>query len=152
MSWNFEEALSYYRTQGAPTDQTALKNLLSEIQQEHAGTIPGWLLPRIADAYGVKETFLTAIVRRSPSLRLDTGTHCLEICGGSSCPKRGHLLEFVEKTYGKNPAGFTLKCTPCMHMCGQGPNIRWDGKIHCGADEQLIRDLVDGISKDDSGK
>lgn len=146
MSWNFEEALDYYRSQGAPSDQNALKNLLSEIQQEHFGSIPAWVLPRIAAAYGIKETFLTAVIRRYPSLRLETATHLLELCGGSCCTKRGHLLDFVEKTYGKHPADFTLKVTPCMHMCGQGPMLRWDGEIHCGADEALIRSLVEGIS------
>lgn len=143
MMWNFEEALRYYRSQGAPSDQNALKNLLSEIQQNQGGSIPEFVLPRIADAYGVKETFLTAIIRRYPSLHLQSGTHCLELCGGSSCTKRGHLLDFVEKTYGKNPTAFTLRSTPCMHMCGQGPMLRWDGRIYCGADEDLIRSLVE---------
>ncbi len=152
MSWNFEEALSYYRSQGAPSDQNALKNLLTEIQQEQGGAIPAWVLPRISDAYGVKETFLTAVIRRFPSLRLETGTHCLELCGGSGCHKRAHLLDFVEKTYGKHPTAFTLRVTPCMHMCGQGPMLRWDGEIHCGVDEQLIRTLVEGIAAGESKK
>ena len=32
MSWNFSEAVSYYRRQGAPTDQSASIALLKEIQ------------------------------------------------------------------------------------------------------------------------
>lgn len=142
MDWNFDEALQDYRVQGAPGDQLALKNLLAEVQSESGGSIPLWALSRIADAYGVKETFLLAVIKRSPSLHADTGTHLLEICCGSGCSKRGHLAEFVEKTYGKNPAGFTVKQTPCMHMCGQGPILRWDGKLYCGADEALIRSLT----------
>ena len=42
MSWNMEEALSYYRGQGAPADQNALVGLLKEIQQEQGGGIPVW--------------------------------------------------------------------------------------------------------------
>ena len=38
MSWNLEEAISYYKTQGAPADQSALIGLLKEIQQENQGT------------------------------------------------------------------------------------------------------------------
>ena len=96
MDWNFDEALTYYRGQGAPADQNALKNLLSEIQQENAGRIPAWTLPRIADAYGIRESFLSAVIKRFPSLKLETGSHLLELCGGSGCCKRGHLCEFVE--------------------------------------------------------
>ena len=32
--WNLEEAVSYYKKQGAPSDQSALVSLLREVQQE----------------------------------------------------------------------------------------------------------------------
>ena len=54
MAWNFQEALDYYKKQGAPSDQTALRGLLQELQEEHGGSIPSYLLPEIAAAYGVK--------------------------------------------------------------------------------------------------
>ena len=142
MSWNLEEALAYYKKQGAPGDQSALVSLLREIQQEQGGGIPKSILPEIARAYGVKETFLQAIIKRIPSLRLSDG-HLLELCGGPNCSKRAALAAFVEKTYGKNPKGFSVKYVPCMRMCGKGPNIRWDGQIYHGADEKLIRSLVE---------
>ena len=31
MSWDWKEAVDYYRSQGAPGDQNALRNLLGEI-------------------------------------------------------------------------------------------------------------------------
>ena len=34
MSWDLQEAISYYRRQGAPGDQSAVLGLLKEIQQE----------------------------------------------------------------------------------------------------------------------
>ena len=34
MNWNLEEAISYYRSMGAPSDQNALIGLLKEIQRE----------------------------------------------------------------------------------------------------------------------
>ena len=37
MDWNLQEAVAYYRTQGAPGDQTALVSLLSEVQRECSG-------------------------------------------------------------------------------------------------------------------
>lgn len=142
MSWNLEEALGYYKKQGAPADQSALISLLREIQQEHGGSIPVGLLPAIGEAYAIKETYLQAIIKRIPSLRL-ANSHLLELCGGPNCSKRAKLAEFVEKTYGKNPKNFTVKYVPCMRMCGKGPNLKWDGKLYNGADEALVRKLVE---------
>ena len=141
MDWNLEETLNYYKTQGAPGDQTALTGLLREIQEHHGGSIPLWTLTAAAEAYGIRESFLQAIIRRLPSLRL-ADTHCLELCGGPNCSKRARLAAFVEQTYGTSPKGFTLRYTGCMRMCGKGPNLKWDGKIYHQADEDLIRRLV----------
>ena len=40
MAWELEETVRYYQNMGAPQDQTALVNLLKEIQQENGGAIP----------------------------------------------------------------------------------------------------------------
>ena len=143
MTWELKEAIQYYRTQGAPADQNALTNLLREVQQEH-GAVPQWGLAVIAEDYGIKETFLQAIVRRIPSLRLEN-SHCLELCGGPNCSKRARLAAFVEQTYGTKPTAFTLRYSGCMRMCGKGPNLKWDGKVYNGADEALIRKLVESV-------
>ena len=29
-----------------------------------------------------------------------------------------------------------------MRMCGKGPNLKWDGKLHHGATEALLKELV----------
>jgi len=142
MAWELQEALEYYAKQGAPGDQSALVSLLKEIQQEQGGSIPRSVLPPIAAAYQVKETYLQAVIRRIPSLRL-SDSHLLELCGGPNCSKRAALAAFVEKTYGKNPKGFAVKYVPCMRMCGKGPNLKWDGTLYNGADEALIRKLVE---------
>ena len=70
MNWNLQEALAYYGRQGAPGDQTALTALLREVQEEHGGAIPGSLLSDIAEYYQIKESFLQAVIRRIPSLKL----------------------------------------------------------------------------------
>jgi len=143
MEWKLEEALQWYRAQGAPADQQALKELLREVQREH-GAIPQWMLTSIAEYYGIRETFLQAIIRRAPGLRLEN-SHCLELCGGPNCSKRAKLAAFVEQTYGTTPAAFTLRYTGCMRQCGKGPNLKWDGKVYNGADEALIRKLVEKV-------
>ena len=140
MSWDLKEAIGYYRSQGAPQDQNALKNLLSEVQREHGGAIPGYLLADIANELGAKESFLTAVVRRFPSLRL-ADVHVLEICAGPNCSRRGKLAELAEQYRGR----VEVKFVPCMRQCGKGPNLRFDGKLYNGADEQLLASLMDGI-------
>lgn len=142
--WNLEEVVAYYQKQGAPGDQSALVSLLREIQSENGGGIPKGLMPELAQLMGVKESYLLAVIRRIPALRL-ADTHCLELCGGPNCSKRAQLADFVEKTYGKNPVGFSVRFVPCMRLCGKGPNIRWDGKLYHGADEALIRSLIDTL-------
>lgn len=140
MDWTLEEAVAYYKKQGAPADQSALVSLLREVQQENGGGIPLQVLSRIADALGVKESYLLAVMKRIPSLRL-ANTHCLELCAGPNCAKRADLAAFIEKTYGKDPK-FTVKYVPCMRLCGKGPNIKWEGKLYHRADEELIRCLL----------
>lgn len=137
-----EELLAYYKKQGAPSEQNALIALLKEIQAENGGSIPASALVQIGESYGVKTSFLEAVVKRIPSLRVGN-QHCLELCGGPNCSKRARLGEYVEKIWGKNPKGFVLKYGSCMRLCGKGPNIKWDGKVYHGADEALIRHLIE---------
>ena len=139
--WNLKEAVAYYLKQGAPGDQSALVSLLRELQNENGGGIPKGMLPEVAQLLGTKESYLLAVIKRIPSLRI-ADTHILEICGGPNCSKRAALAAFVEKTYGSQPKGFALRYVPCMRMCGKGPNIRWDGMLYNGADEALIRRLI----------
>ena len=47
--WSMQEAVAWYRRQGAPADQAALTSLLKEVQQEHGGSIPGYLIAPIAE-------------------------------------------------------------------------------------------------------
>ena len=143
MSWSLEEAIAYYKKQGAPGDQSAVISLLREVQQENGGSIPAPMMAPIASAYAVKESFLLAMIKRIPSLRL-ADVHCLELCGGPNCSKRAALAAFVEKTYGVNPESFAVKYVPCMRVCGKGPNIKWDAKLYHQADEALLCRLIEG--------
>lgn len=141
MAWDRKEAIEHYQAQGAPGDQNALVELLREIQREQGGGIPPDALTEAAERLGIRESYLRAVVKRFPSLRL-ADTHCLEICGGPNCAKRAALTAFVEKTWGTNPRGIQIRTVPCLRMCGKGPNIRWDGKLYSQADEALLRRLI----------
>ena len=142
MSWDLNEAVEYYRRQGAPGDQNALRNLLTEMQNESGGAVPSYLLAQAAELLGVKETFLTAIVRRIPSLRLKD-QHLLELCAGPNCSRRGELAKLAEQYQGR----VEIRFTPCMRQCGKGPNLRLDGKLYNAADGQLLARLIDGLDK-----
>ena len=142
MDWNMTEALEYYRRQGAPSDQTALVGLLREVQHECGGSIPAYRLAEIAESYGVKETFLLAIVKRIPSLRL-ADIHVLELCAGPNCGKHAELAACAEKIAAASGGKIKLKFVPCMRMCGKGPNLRWDGTLHNGATAALLQKLTE---------
>ena len=139
MNWNLDEAIAYFKKQGAPSDQTAVTGLLREVQAEFGGAIPQYMVGVMAEKLGVKESFLLAVIRRIPSLRL-ADTHCLEICAGKNCGKHVALAEAAEKLRSDR---ITVKFVPCMRHCGKGPNIRWDGALYHRADEALLRRLAE---------
>lgn len=140
MAWDLNEAVVYYKKQGAPGDQNALISLLREVQEEF-GSIPKHLLPEIGEKLGVKESFLLALIRRQPRLRLGD-THTLQMCAGPNCGKRTELAALAEQLCAGR-SDVTLKFVPCMRMCGKGPNLRWDGELHNRADEALLRRLLE---------
>ena len=139
MSWNLREAVKYYQKQGAPGDQTALIGLLREIQDAHGG-IPKGILPEIGEALGIKESFLLALIRRQPRLRL-MDTHTLELCAGPNCGKRTELAALAEKLCAGR-SDVSLKFVPCMRQCGKGPNLKWDGQLHNRANAELLKKLL----------
>ena len=135
MDWDLTDTITHYRSMGA--DQTTLVSLMKEIQQVSGGFIPLFAICPIAEAFGVKESFLLALIRRMPSLRLGD-THELKICAGPNCGKHRALAEAARKLEGKN---LSVSFVPCMRLCGKGPNIKWDGKLYHQATPQLLKEL-----------
>ena len=139
MAWELKGAAEYYKKQGAPSDQNALVGLLREIQVEY-GAVPANLLPEAAAYLGTKESFLLAVIRRQPRLRL-ADTHVLELCAGPNCGKAVDLAALAEKLCAEKP-GVTLRFRGCMRQCGKGPNLKWDGQIYNRADAELLQKLL----------
>ena len=133
-----KEMLDYYRRQGAPSDQTALVNLLKELQQTY-GAVPKWAVGEIAESYKIKESFILAVVKRIPSLRLQD-THLLQLCAGPNCGKHTALAAEAEKLC--KLKGVELKYMGCQRMCGKGPNIRFDGKLYHKATVEFLQELL----------
>lgn len=141
MNWNLDEAIAYYKKQGAPGDQAALTSLLREIQSENGGSIPVHTLDVVAEALAIKVSLLQALIKRIPSLRLEN-TYILSLCAGPNCGKHKALAAYAEKLQKESGGKFKVQYSPCMRMCGKGPNIRWDGKLYHQATEELLRKLV----------
>lgn len=133
-----QEMLEYYRRQGAPGDQTALVNLLKELQQTH-GAVPKWAVTEIAENYRIKESFILAVVKRIPSLRLQD-SHLLQLCAGPNCGKHTALAAAAEKLCKEK--GVELRYMGCQRMCGKGPNIKYDGKLYHKATVELLQELL----------
>ena len=146
MAWNLDEAVSYYQKQGAPMDQNALVSLLREIQREAGGGIPSYQVTAVADAYGIRESLLLALIKRIPSLRL-SDIHTLELCAGPNCGKAAALAACAEKLCNASGGKVKLKFGPCMRMCGKGPNMKWDGKLYHGTTEALLRELLNTVKE-----
>lgn len=143
MAWDMKEAVDYYKKQGAPGDQSALLSLLREIQQEQGGAIPQYMLREVAAMLSVKESYLLAIIRRIPSLRLKD-QHCLELCAGVNCGKHVALADYAAVLQQKSGGKLTVKSVPCMRQCGKGPNCRWDGTLYNRVTKELLDQLVRG--------
>ncbi len=135
MDWDLQEAMDYYRSQGAPRDQQALVSLLKELQQQK-GSIDRASVGIIAEGYALAESYLLALIRRMPSLRL-ARQHVLELCAGPNCGRHADLAAFAEGL-----TGMEVKFVPCQRQCGKGPNIRLDGKLYNRADVALLRSLL----------
>ena len=142
------EMIEYYRGQGAPQDQQMLIALLREAQEDDGGLLSQDTMNAIAQAYGLKNTMLQAIVRLVPDLRMESAAHRLEVCG--TCRAGAALRAAIERTYGVKSgacceaAGFSYHVTPCMKNCKNGPSVKWDGMLYSRADMDLVRALIDG--------
>ena len=141
MSWTMEDAISYYKSQGAPADQNALINLLKEIQTHFDGSIPREAVLAIAQELRTKESLVLALIRRIPSLRLGD-KHSLVLCAGPNCSKAAALAAAAEEICRQHKDSVTLTFSPCMRMCGKGPNLKWDGVIHHQATPELLQSLI----------
>ena len=149
--WDLNEAIEYYRKDGAPQSQDALIALLREVQEENEGVLPSYMIREIAKKLKIKESFLMAIIKRYPSLRLDSAPNFLEVCGGPNCAKNNSakLMRFIMEKYKVESGGisekgkFAYKIGGCMKHCGKGPNIRWNGEVYNKMDEKKLVQLIE---------
>ena len=139
MQEQWTQIVSEYMDRGAPGDQGVLVAMLRHLQQHWGGSIPEAQLPTLAAQLGLKETFLLAVIRRIPSLRLGQSA-LLELCAGPNCGKHTALAAEAEKLC--KLKGIELKYMGCQRMCGKGPNVKYNGRLYHGADAVLLEKLL----------
>ena len=138
--------LEEFRDRGAPEDQQVLTELLRTLQTMDGGALTEETLRRAAEGYGLKESFLKAIVSRMPSLRMDEAPNRLEICG--TCKAGAALREYVENSWQVKSGGVSLKgkfryqVTGCMKNCKAGPSVKWNGELYPRAEIALLEKLI----------
>ena len=149
--WDLYEAIAYYQKDGAPQNQDSLIALLREVQEESGGVLSSHAIREIAEQMGVKESFLLAIIKRYPSLRLESAPNFLEVCGGPNCAKNNSakLMRFIMEKYEVGSGGiskkgrFAYKIGGCMKHCGKGPNIRWNGEVYNKKKKKKLVQLIE---------
>ncbi len=149
--WDLYEAITYYQKDGAPQNQDVLIALLREVQEENKGVLPSIAIREIAEQMSVKESFLLAIIKRYPSLHIESAPNFLEICGGPNCAKNNSakLMRFIMEKYKVGSGGistkgrFSYKISGCMKHCGKGPNIKWNGEVYNKMDEKKLVQLIE---------
>lgn len=133
---------------GAARDQVELVSLLRTAQAACGGVLYRDVVLEIAQALGLKVTFLEAVLKRYPSIRTDQAPHVLTVCQGPNCARGGQLADFVRRTYQVEPggvagAGFRFQVSGCMKHCGSGPNVKWDGQVYHQMTPEALRRLVE---------
>lgn len=151
-AWSLDEAIAYYKGQDAPQNQEALVALLREVQEEFGGVLPVGIVAELARQLEIKESLLAAIIKRYPSLRTDAAPNLLQICGGGVCgsKKAAALMQYVTKNYAVSNGGvsakgrFSYSICGCLKQCGQGPNVKWNGRVYNNMDVEKLEKLIKG--------
>lgn len=136
-----EDIFAYYGSLDKPVPQDETVNLLREIQ-ELCGFISPEMKHRAADTLGVKETVLTCLIRRFPSLKAADYCHTVTVCTGERCGRKQGMeifqavkreLQIREMDSGGSALSkngkVLLKTQNCLKQCRTSPNLMIDGNV-----------------------
>ncbi|MDO4323974.1 MAG: NAD(P)H-dependent oxidoreductase subunit E [Lachnospiraceae bacterium] len=150
-----EEIFSYYDKAEKPAQQDEIISLLRELQ-ELCGFISPEAKRRAADTLDVKETVLTCLIRRFPSLKEADYQHTVTVCTGERCGKKQSMevlravkqeLQIDEKTVPGKPmlsknGRILLKTQNCLKQCRTAPNLMIDGEIYRQVKPEDVPELL----------
>ncbi|MDO5345353.1 MAG: NAD(P)H-dependent oxidoreductase subunit E [Lachnospiraceae bacterium] len=151
-----EEIFSYYGSAGNGQDQETLVSLLREIQELY-GFISPEIRKRAADTMGVKESVLTCLIRRFPSLKEADYQHTIVVCTGERCGrKQGEdIIRTVAGKLGIDEKGLCkkgqmlspngkvlLKTQNCLKQCRTSPNLMIDGTVYRQIKPEDVAEII----------
>ena len=145
-----KEIFSYYCKYSKRLSQDELVAMLREIQEVCGGVITASALQSVCEELGVKENYISTVIKFCPDIKTEKVSHRLSICGGVNCKRNGSgdLGEYIRKTYGVKPGGicekhgFSYEICGCMKHCAYGPNIKWDGKVYSKVTPEILDTLI----------
>lgn len=150
MDEKIKEILGYYWKDGKKMSQDELVTMLREIQDCCGGVITGEALRAVCEQLGVKESYISAVIKFVPDIKTEKVAHRLTICGGVNCRSNGSsaLNAYMKKKYQVSPGdvcekyGFSYEAGGCMKHCAHGPNIKWDGKVYSRVTPAILDQLI----------
>ena len=154
MDENLKEIFDYYCRYSNRLSQDELVSMLREIQEVCGGVITCDALSCICEKLGVKENYISTVIKFVPDIKTEKIAHRLSICGGVNCKSNGsaELNNYIKRTYNVSPGGscekygFSYEVCGCMKMCAHGPNIKWDGKVYSKVTPKILDNLIKGIN------
>lgn len=147
-----DEIFAYYGGLKNTQEQENLVALLREVQ-ETCGCIEPEMRRRAAEVMQVKETVLTCLIRRYPSLKEAPYRHVVTVCTGARCEKKesAALLAAARRALEPDAQGISrdrtvlLKTQNCLKQCRTSPNMMIDGVLYpgmtAGSAERLLEKL-----------
>lgn len=147
----FDLITEYYQKNG-DYGQEALIAFLRETQ-ELFGYVPQWAQESIAQAMQTKPTYISAVIKRYPSIKGEDGVCELILCTGPNCSKNGsaELVKEAQRMlreYPKLRKKVRLRTTGCLRQCRSSPNGKLDGVLHSGLTVQTLRKLLQKLANE----
>lgn len=147
-----QEIFDYYATLPDRASQEQIVAMLREVQAA-LGCVPVGAQQRAAQVAGVKESFVSAIVKRTPSLKTAPFRHCITVCTGQRCSPNGGsaLLAALRRALAVDENGLSadgrvlLRTQNCLKQCRTAPNLLVDGAPVAGVSADGVQAFLDGL-------
>ncbi len=135
-----------------PQDRSYLIRVLLAIQEE-LRHVPDWALAAAAKHLLITTEQALEIAKRRKGIRLIVpGKYIVKVCIGASCQLEGtdYLVEAIKRSTRvgfdatTEDGVFTIENMDCVHLCGTGPIIDWNGKC-CS---YITREVWEKVAQD----
>lgn len=126
-----------------------LLSMLREIQ-EAEGYISVEMQTAISDQFSIKPSYLSAVIKRYPSLKEQPSKYDIKVCMDCRCQSKesGETIKEFEQQLKvakgqSTPDGmFSLNTCPCLRICQKGPNVLINGELYSHVTGNKISGLI----------